>query len=256
MPAIDLDDLAQQLANARASQHQIDAKPLDGITSLEEAYKLQAMAAAAYPSKQIGYKVGATNEGSQKLLGCNTPLYGPMFEQELLQPGAELKLRDGVLGGEAEFAFICASDFPTDKSLSTADLAALIERCHIAVEIVGRRTIGKGLPSLNCAVADFGVHAAFILGNAIDNWESMDLATVEVKASTNGEETNSGTGAMVLGHPLNSLLWLHNELAKNGSGLKAGDWVTTGTCLGVIAAVTGPVEIEFSGCGNISYKLT
>ncbi len=256
MSAIAHKELAQQLANARSSQQQIDPTPFDAIPSLDEAYKLQSMATEAYPSKQIGWKVGATNEGAQKLFGCDAPFYGPMFEQELMQPSAELTLADGVLGGEAEFAFVCGTDFPTDKTLSVEDLPALIKSCHIAVEIVGRRTIGKGLPSLNCAVADFGAHVAFIPGDAISNWESMDLATVEVTANTNGEETNSGTGAAVLGHPLNSLLWMHNELVKIGGGLKASDWVSTGTCLGVIAAVAGSVDIEFTGCGSINYKLS
>lgn len=256
MPAIEQKDLAQQLADARASHQQIDPKPFDSIASLQDAYQVQSMATAAYPSKQVGWKVGATNEGAQQLFGCDAPFYGPMFEQEVMQPAADLKLRDSVLGGEAEFAFICGSNFPTDQSLSIEDLPALIKSCHIAVEIVGRRTTGKGLPTLNCAVADFGAHVAFIPGPAIDNWESMDLATVEVTARTNGEETNSGTGAAVLGHPLNSLLWMHNELVKVGSGLKASDWVSTGTCLGVIAAVAGSVDIEFRGCGSIGYQFS
>jgi len=211
------------------------------------------MATETYPSKQIGYKVGATNEGAQKLFGCDAPFYGPMFEQELFQPGAEMTLRDGVLGGEAEFAFVCGTDFPTDKELSTDRLPDLIKSCHIAIEIVGRRTVGKGLPGLYSAVADFGANVAFLPGPAIDNWRSIDLGEVKVTASANGTETNSGTGAAVLGHPLNSLLWLHNSLIAAGGGLKAGDWVSTGTCLGVIAPVAGSVDINFSGCGTIGY---
>jgi len=250
-------ELARQLADARGSNTQTDAAPFDAIPSLETAYQLQSLAAETYPSKQIGYKVGATNEGAQKLFGCDAPFYGPMFEQEQLQPGASLTLHAGVLGGEAEFAFVCDSDFPTDRELSTEDLPDLIRSCHIAVEIVGRRTAGSGLPGLNSAVADFGANVAFMPAPAIDNWRSIDLGAVQVAASTNGTETNSGTGAAVLGHPLNSLLWLHNALRSAPgdlkSGLKAGEWVSTGTCLGVIAPTEGTVEIEFSGCGTIGY---
>ena len=256
MAAIELHDLAQQLATARDSKQLIDPTPFDAIASLEDAYQVQSLAAAAYPSKQIGYKVGATNAGVQKLFDCNTPFYGPMFEREVRQPAVELKLHDGVIGGEAEFAFVCGSDFPTDKILSTEELPTLIESCHIAVEIVGRRTLGSGLPGLHSAVADFGVHVAFIPGPAIDNRDPLDLASVEVKAMTNGEETNSGIGGAVLGNPLNSLLWSHNELINSGKALKAGDWVSTGTCLGVIAPVAGVVNIEFNGCGSIGYQFS
>ncbi len=249
--------LASLLADARGNHTQVDAAPFNAFPSLESAYQVQALATEAYPSRQIGYKIGATNEGVQKLFDCNEPFYGPLFEKEQLQPGASFPLTTGVLGGEAEFAFICGSDFPTDRELSTEDLPQLIESCHIAVEIVGRRTAGTGLPGLHSAVADFGVHVAFIPGIAIGNWRSIDLAAIEVTASINGTETNSGTGAAVLGHPLNSLLWLHNALrSARGdlkSGLKAGDWVSTGTCLGVIAPTAGTVEIEFRGCGTIGY---
>ncbi len=256
MPTLDHADLAKQLADARNSHEQIDPTPYDTIATLAEAYQLQARATESYPSVRIGYKVGATNEGAQKLFGCNAPFYGPMFEKDRVAPGANLSLRPGVLGGEAEFAFLCGTDFPTDQELNINDLPSYIESCHIAVEIVGRRTEGEGLPSLHCAVADYGANVAFIEGPAIENWRSMDLAQVAVSAKTNDSETNSGTGAAVLGHPLNALLWMHNALKETGQGLKAGEWVSTGTCLGVIAPVAGSVEIEFSGCGTIGYQFS
>lgn len=256
MSASDHNELAQKLANARASHLQLDPARFDAIESLDDAYRLQALATSAYPSKHIGYKVGATNEGAQKLFGCDAPFHGPMFEQEMLAPSADIPLRDGILGGEAEFAFLCGKDFPTDANLTTGDLPELIKSCHIAVELVGRRTKGAGLPSLHSAIADYGANVAFIPGPAIDNWSSVDLATVAVKAQTNGTETNAGAGSAVLGHPLNSLLWLHNSLLAVGNNLKAGDWVSTGTCLGVIAPVAGSVEIEFTDCGTIGYQLT
>lgn len=252
----DQKQLAQQLADARADNTQVDAAPYSAIGSLAEAYKLQAAAIDCYPSPKIGYKVGATNEGAQKLFDCDAPFYGPMFERDCCKPGSTLSLRAGILGGEAEFAFLCEKDFPTNRDLSVEDLPDLVSRCHIAVEIVGRRTEGAGLPPLNAAVADFGANVIFIEGPEVVDWRTTDLAAIEVTAKTNGSETNSGTGAAVLGHPLNSLLWMHNALRANGGGLKAGDWVSTGTCLGVIKPEAGTVEIEFSGCGTISYSFS
>ena len=248
--------LAQQLANAREQRIQVDAAPFETIASLDEAYAIQALASTAYPSTQIGYKVGATNEAVQKLFGSDTPFYGPMFESERYAPDAQFDLVTGLLGGEAEFAFKVGTDFPTEPLLNIDALPELIDSLNIAVELVGRRTRGDGLPTLHAAIADFGANVAFIEGPPIDNWTSIDLAQVVVTACTNGEKTNSGTGAAVLGHPLNSLLWLHNSLLDVGSGLKAGDWVSTGTCLGVIKAVPqSTVDISFSGCGEISYQL-
>lgn len=250
-------ELAAHLAAARGNNQLVDSAPFESIASLTDAYRIQAIAADQYDSPQIGYKVGATNEAVQKLFGADCPFFGPMFERERFAPDSTIPLTPGVLGGEAEFAFVCGEDFPSDDELTIQDLPALIQRCHIAAEIVGRRTAGEGLPPLHAAVADFGANVAFIDGPEIDDWHSRDLASVKVTASTAGEQTNSGIGAAVLGNPLNSLLWLHNALRHQNRGLRQGDWVSTGTCLGVIATAPGSmVDIEFEGCGSLRYQLS
>jgi 2-keto-4-pentenoate hydratase len=249
-------ELAKQLAGARASKQLVASAPFDALATLDSAYQLQNMATEQYDSAQIGYKVGATNEAVQKLFGANAPFLGPMFERDRLNADTTLQLTADILGGEAEFAFVCGDDFP-DRDLSQAELPDLISSCHIAVEIVGRRTIGEGLPTLHAAVADYGANVAFIEGPSIDNWQSMDLAAISVTASTDGVQTNEGTGAAVLGHPLQSMLWLHETLRMRGNHLRKGDWVSTGTCLGVIKAVAGSqVDIDFAGCGHMRYQFS
>ena len=247
--------LARQLAEARASKQLIDATQFESIASLADAYRMQSIAIDLYDSPRIGYKVGATNAAVQKLFGADSPFFGPMFKREHYQSGSTIQLSPGILGGEAEFAFHCGDDFPTDQQLSVDDLPDLIQSCHLAVEIVGRRTQGEGLPTLHAAVADFGANVAFMDGPSIDNWNSIDLSAINVTAKTDGVQTNQGNGAAVLGNPLYSLLWLHQALRQQNLNLKRGDWVSTGTCLGVIAEVPGSgVEIEFEGCGQIRYQ--
>lgn len=248
--------LAQQLADARRNGTQIDPQLLDILHTEAQAYQLQQLVGECYGSPQIGYKVGATNETSQNLFGCDGPFFGPVFERDCHDSGASIKNQEGLLGGEAEFAFVMDRDVPTDKALNTDQLAGYVKTVHLAVELVGRRSKGAGLPSLFAAIADFGGNAGFIRGPAINNWQSVDLAAVTVTAKTNGEQTNQGNGAAVLGHPLNSLLWLHDNLRQQGTGLLKGQWITTGTCLGVIQPVShSTVDIEFDGCGQISYQL-
>ena len=41
------------------------------------------------------------------------------------------------------------------------------------------------------------------------------------------------SGAMVLGHPLNALLWLAEALGNRGDQLRRGEIILTGTCTGV-----------------------
>ncbi len=263
---MNLNEVAVTLADARRNNSLVNPDLLNGINNTTDAYAVQEKAIAAFLSTQIGYKVAATNAETQKKFDCNEPFYGPLFENECYQSSTTISIPPGMLGGEAEFAFQIAKDLPTDTSLTIDDLPEFIASANVSVELIGRRTSGAGLPSLFAAIADFGGNSGFVKGRAIEGWQTKDLSAVAVVAKTNGKETNAGNGAAVMGHPLNSLLWLHNRLIDQGKiiqdkianrkGLCAGDWISTGTCLGVIAVVPdSTVEIDFAGCGQVSYEL-
>ncbi len=249
--------LGQHLATARRNQQQVAPEPYDLLATVSDAYRVQQHAIAARNEVQTGYKIGATNAAVQKMFNTDSPFYGPLFDCDHLRSGTTVPNSPALVGGEAEFAFRCGADFPADHDLKAEDLPALISGCCIAVEIVGRRLQGSGLQSLHGAIADFGANAGFITGDSIADWATRDLSTIRVTASVNGTETNNGTGAAVLGNPLNAILWLHNSLSDRGQHLKAGDWISTGTCLGVIAPVAGSqVDVDFSGCGSITYQIS
>ncbi len=62
-----------------------------------------------------------------------------------------------------------------------------------------------------------------------------------------------GSGAAVLGDPLDVMAWLADELPRFGRRLQAGDMVTTGVTTGVFEAVAGDVlEAEFEGVGSVA----
>jgi 2-keto-4-pentenoate hydratase len=252
----DLALLADALATARDKHTLTDVGPFATLASVDQAYELQTLAIERYPSRRSGYKIGATSEAAQKIIGCDGPFLGPVFERDTFDAGSTLELVPGTMGGEAEFAFRVGSDFPTQSDLTADDIVPLIDSCHVAIEIVGRRTAAEGLPGLLMAISDFGANSAFIPGPAIDNWQSMDLSQVAVRASIDGEVSNTGSGAAVLGNPLNALLWLQTQLIARDDTLRAGEWVSTGTCLGVIEARAGAtIDVDFDGCGTIRYAL-
>ncbi|MBI1893372.1 MAG: hypothetical protein HYS14_04600 [Candidatus Rokubacteria bacterium] len=64
--------------------------------------------------------------------------------------------------------------------------------------------------------------------------------------------TLTGRGEAVLGHPLNALAWLANELPKWGRSLKAGEFVTTGTCTDIYVAKAGDnIQADFGTLGSV-----
>ena len=225
-----------------------------GVTDTASAMAVQAAAVAAYGGRQIGYKVGATSQAAQDIVGCEGPFYGPMAAADACYDGDTMPWLNHYRGVECEFAFTMGHDYPAPgETVDRQSLEAAIADCLIALEVVGRRTAGDGMPQYPGIIGDFAAHSAFVAGPGVANWAAFDLAAVMVRGSINGAVTNEGSGAAVLGHPLNALAWLAERLVTDGGRLRAGDIVSTGTTLGIIipepgATVTG----DFGELGMVS----
>lgn len=110
-----------------------------------------------------------------------------------------------------------------------------------------------GTPSL---IADNACHAAWVPGPLVKNWREVDLAAQQVRLLINGDLKGEGSGAAVLGHPLNALTWLANELNTRGVGLQAGDYVTTGVTTDIYLAEAGDrVLADFGALGQVELMI-
>jgi len=64
---------------------------------------------------------------------------------------------------------------------------------------------------------------------------------------------SDGSGAAVLGHPLNVMAWLADELPRFGLGLRRGDVVTTGVATDVFEAGSGDSCVaDFGPFGTVT----
>jgi len=101
-------------------------------------------------------------------------------------------------------------------------------------------------------IADNGCHAGLVLGDDHRNWRDIDLAEFEVSVSMNGEAPLTGKGGNALGHPLNGVAWLANDLASLGRGLKAGEVISTGVLTGLLYANAGDhIVADYGQFGKI-----
>ncbi len=225
-----------------------------GVTDSAAAMAAQAAAVVAYGGRHIGYKIGATSQVVQAMVGTEGPFYGPMAASDSFFDGDQVPWMDHYRGVECEFAFTMARDFPgPSEAADPESLRSAVADCFIALEVVGRRTGGEGMPQFPGIIADFAAHCAFVAGPGVASWAQVDLAGVTVRGLANGTVTNEGSGAAVLGHPLNALAWLAEALVADGGRLKAGDIVSTGTTLGIVkpepgATITG----DFGDLGTVS----
>jgi 2-keto-4-pentenoate hydratase len=223
-----------------------------------QAEAFQAAAVKALGGNPCGYKIGATSAEVQRLLNCREPIEAPIRREDVLASCANFRLPAGLLGVECEFGFVMAHDFPgSDGVLDVERLRSAVGECFTGLELVGRRVSGDVPLNEATAIADYSLDVAVVRGAPILDWEGRDLATLPVCAVVDGATVASGTGARVLGHPLNALLWLAASLSRRGERLRTGDIVFTGTCTGITKVASGQVfHGQFADLPAVEVRLT
>lgn len=224
----------QPLVEALADAHRTGTllpTPENGAETIEEAYAIQAAAVAASGLAVGGWKIGCTSAASQRNLGSEGPIAGPMFATRIFD--SEVTLRDvrmDMLLVEAEFAFRLAQDLPPrPTAYSDEEVKGAIGMLYPALELVQSRFAESRMPILGI-VTDSAGAGSLILGEPVADWRNRDLAATAVTLSGPDGLIAAGHGSDVLGNPLNAMAWLANFLRERGFGLRAGDIVTTGTC--------------------------
>lgn len=237
-----------------------EVKPAD----VEDAYAAQTTLVtrlvAAGAGQPVGYKVGCTNRAAMDLLGAEGPFFGRLLAGSVYEDGAAVSMPDaGSVAVEPEYAYVVARAMPACAQPYDADsvvphLSALLP----AMELVGGRyadITAVGVPSL---LADNALNAGWVAGaRRTEGWPELDLAAIEVRLVVDGVELATGTATNVLGHPLNVVAWLANELNARGTQLEPGDYVSTGTCTAVERVERGArVRCEFGELGAVSVVLS
>jgi 2-keto-4-pentenoate hydratase len=213
------------------------------------AYEVQDAATKALDQPLDGWKIGATATAGQIAMGRKGPFIGPMPKPDTHANGGTLPVRPGTRGVEIEVAFKLKSALPRREAAYGQDeVKAAIESMHAAIEVVAVRQETPPAPTSQHLIADFGGNGGFVAGPAIAGWEKLDLAAVTAICLVDGEEKGKGEGSLALGSPLKALTWL----ADNGPGLKAGDWISTGTLTGLAPVKAGSVVAgELVGLGKV-----
>lgn len=246
------------LAEARREGRTLDDLP-GGLPDDEgAAYAIQRGAVSAYGGKRVGYKIGATSPEAQAMLNTDHPFRAPLFAVDCHADGIAFNTPGyGIVGIEPEFALRLGRDLPArGASYGLAEIQDAVAAVHPAFEIVGLRLPNELFKNAIVVTADFGANAGFVSGEGVKDWQGHDLSAIPVRVSVDGAEVAQGAGEKVMGHPLNALLWLANDLSSKGEGLSAGDWISTGTCAGIVPIASGQTALaEFGPFGKVSLTI-
>ena len=231
----------------------------------EEGYAIQALLADRSSASLFGWKIAATSAAGQRHIGVDGPLAGRLLHERAYPSGAIVPYGNNHMRvAEAEFAFRMGVDLlPRDREYSVDEAMDAVASLHSAIEIPDSRYDDFAKVGAAQLIADNACAHYFVLGSAApDTWRAVDLVRHPVtgtvrKAADRGDLiTRDGVGANVLGDPRIALTWLVNEVSRLGLTLRAGEVVTTGTCVTPLEIAPGDhLLMDFGELGRVEATL-
>ena len=202
-----------------------------------------------------GWKIGATGPGPQKALGLTGPFTGFIPAEGIDRNNVVYRYADMMRPVvESEYALRIGRDLPPRaEPYSRAEIEDAITSLIIGFEIPESR-LGNdhGLGPLP-TVANHDGPGRIVNGRECADWRGIDCVNQPVVLTFDGKEVGRGTGAAMMGHPVEAVTWFANHLSRRGITLAAGCFVTTGSCTGVIPA-PGPCQAvaDFGPLGTVT----
>jgi 2-keto-4-pentenoate hydratase len=224
-----------------------------------DAYAIQREFESRSAHPLFGWKIAATSRAGQQHINVDGPLAGRLLRERVFSSGDEVPFgANHMRVAEAEFAFRMAIDLPPRSEPYTPDEAvAAVATLHPSIEIPDSRFDDFTLVGAPQLIADNACAHYFVEGPpAAAGWRTMDLVSHEVTGTVAGKPPVHGRGANVLGDPRIALAWLVNELSSLGITLRAGQLVTTGTCIVPPAISPGDRFVaDFGALGSVEATL-
>ena len=242
MNAMNPDALADRLINA--ARDRVATTPLtDDHPDLDisTAYTIQdAVVRARHSQGAIvsGAKLGLTSAAKQQQMNVDSPLYGWLTDDMLIDTGASLEVNRYIQPRcEPEIAFLLGRDLH-GPDVSAAHVLAATELVFPAIDVLDSRFSGYKF-TLPDVIADNSSCAGYALGGQGTSPVGIDLRLVGCAFYKNGALVATASGAAVLGHPAASVAWLVRELARRDRGLAAGMVVLAGSMTEAVAVEPG-----------------
>ena len=214
--------------------------------------------------KPIGYKAGLTNPAVQKRFNSDAPVWGTLYASMLLPAGSTV---DAAFGARPLFEadmLVRISDEAINRAKTPQDVLAAIDQVIPFIELPDLVVLAP--PKLNgAAITAINVGARLGVVGAplqVQRTEAFSNALRDFVAVVKGDgiELDRGKGSDVLEHPLNAVVWLVQDMAREGRSLKRGDLVSLGSFSKLLPPKPGlVVEVVYEGLpGNpkvaVSFK--
>ena len=221
-----IETLAQQLAQARRTRAYLTFSPAMACASAAAAYAVQAAVAAINGESVAGWKVGIGADGAA--------MAAPIFASDLIGGGRFALDGDRrSVKVEAELALRLARDLPAQpaRAYDRADILAATGEVFCGIELVNTRFINDAEVDFATRLADNFAHGGYAVGGATESFAGLDLTQLPCRVKRDGVIMSDRAGGHPLGDPLLPVIaWANGQCDRLG-GLRAGQFITTGTLI-------------------------
>jgi len=244
-------EVAMHATNLLAGRN---SAPYPALTTLEDGFCAQAKLVAILSQhwgRPVGYKLGLTSEPVQRLFGVPHPVRGTIFANTLrLRSGAEVPANFGATSQvEADFLVRVRS---ARINQAGRDHLAILRELDQVVPYIELPDLGLtgGVTGPQLLAVNVGARMG-VLGRPIpvqatqafaDALASMTVTTTD----DTGRQIATAPGRAVLGHPLNAVAFLIEDLAKQGKRLEAGQMLS-------IAGYSPPTNVAAGRTYTVTY---
>ena len=258
------DDFPEHYLQVYESRGLLDRCYQQLIDNLDDARAVQAdlvgLMAGRY--QHAGYKVGLTDRKAQEMFGIPQPLVGVLFKEMLVADGATIAL-DSATSLLVELDLLArVNSAEINQAVSIENVARHIDAIIPFIELPDAlfRLDGGNAAALLLAGnvgARWGVTGTPVtVVNAQDLVEYLPAMTLQLETDT-GAVLRQGQGNQILGHPLNSVLFLLKELALRNETLKPGQIISLGAIGGPVKAEQGRrYTAKYSGYGEQVFSVS
>lgn len=229
-----LNKLATELAGAwYTPAHPVNLARSAFPVDRTEAYYVQDQIHTLLDQGLAGWKVGATSQKMRDLDGHDDVIPGRIFAtRSYLGARHNLPIVNFPNARvETEFAFRLTGVPGIRRTPWTAEELIPMMTLHPAIEIIGNRYVVEDASQAEnslLTIADNGGGMAFVFGNEVKDWQSIDFQNHFISLSVSGADAAENFLGELRCVPAKAVADLVNHLAKRGHAFRVGDFVSTG----------------------------
>jgi 2-keto-4-pentenoate hydratase len=259
MPLTDVPGKARALYDARRTRRAIEPfTDADPDLTMADGYAVQRELTRMLlddGDRIVGYKVGLTSKPMQRMIGVDSPDYGPVLASTVYRDGDAVPLDRFIQPRiEAEIVFVLGAAL-RGPGVSVTEAARAVAGVAAAVEIVDSRFADWRI-RLADTVADLASNGAVATSSRLVPLSEVDTRLVGMTLTRNGQLLDTGAGAAALGDPVAVVAWLANTLGSVGIGLEPGHLVMTGALHAAVPMRPGDVfRAEFDRLGPVTVRV-